>query len=272
MVQGQRSRAGRFLARSRAVAATARELGRRRRLLPKAWALLTSRSRRREQKQALSVNNPECLTPAWLVQTERHFAPDGIVLYHDEEQVLDPRFTWKAWRGSDRMALDANAYATPYSKLLRTNDYSPSSILEIGILNGSGLAVWSAAFPEAKLFGIDLSCRPVMENLPGLMDRGAFKRGAPKLLEMDVRRPDGRRIQQFIDSAGTLDLVIDDGPHTHEAIERMIFSLSPYLSPSFLYIIEDNPGALKLTASLLSSRADVYRLRGLVIADGRVRA
>ena len=255
--------------RFRAFLATLRELGRRGRILPKVHSALTTRRRRRLQEEMLRELHPEHLSPAWFVQAEGRFAPHGVVHYRRDAAICDPRFTWEMARGADRMALSANGYAIPYSQILTEKHFTPKSILEIGILDGSGLAVWGEAFPNAKLFGIDFTFDPYLANLPKLLSLGAFARTSPQIYLMDVREPDIAKLQGLSACAGSIDLVIDDGPHTHEAIECMARALSPYLSPEFLYIIEDNPGCLSTARRLFGERALVFRQGGLVIVDGR---
>lgn len=255
--------------RFRAFLATVRELGRRGRILPRVHSALTIGRRQRLQEAILRELDPEHLSPEWFVQVERRFAPHGVVHYRIDADIRDPRFTWDTWRGADRMALSANGYAVPYSQILTQKHFTPKSILEIGILDGSGLALWGEAFPHATLFGIDFTLDPYLANLPQLLSLGAFSRTSPQIFPMDVREPDIDKLQELSACAGTIDLVIDDGPHTHEAIECMARALSPYLSPEFLYIIEDNPGCLSAARRLFGERALVFRQGGLVVVDGR---
>lgn len=64
-----------------------------------------------------------------------------------------------------------------------------------------------------------------------------------------------------------IDVVIDDGPHTRDAIQRMLLSLLPYLADQFLYIVEDNPDTRPLLEGILSATAHVRSVGGLVVAE-----
>lgn len=56
--------------------------------------------------------------------------------------------------GSDKNDLPTNhGYMQFYESHLPT---SPKSILEIGVLEGASMRVWHEAFPDAKLYGLDL--------------------------------------------------------------------------------------------------------------------
>ena len=54
--------------------------------------------------------------------------------------------------GGDRMSPYAHNYAAQYSKYLkRFLNRHPITLVEIGILKGSGLAIWSDLFPNGEI-------------------------------------------------------------------------------------------------------------------------
>jgi hypothetical protein len=134
-------------------------------------------------------------------------------------------------------------------------------------LDGSGLALWSDVFPNARLIGLDLRCDLFEANVPTLKELGAFRRRMPIVEIFDAYVPDYKMLKQLFAQAGKINVVFDDGPHTIPAIARTCQALLPHLDNEFTYIVEDNPGSLSVIRDLFSSRATVFRADGLVIAE-----
>merc|ERR1712232_358956 len=92
-----------------------------------------------------------------------------------------------ACAGGDRMAPKplGNNYAPQYAAILKSFMQVSGTgihIAEIGILAGVGLAIWSELLPQATLHGFDLFLDNFIEELPTLIDLGAFSYGnLPKL-------------------------------------------------------------------------------------------
>ena len=240
------------------------ELARRRRLLRKAKSAFFQNSRTRRQLAALQAPNPTTLSIAWLIQLERHYAKQRVVV-QDHDASAD--FGFRQMFGADRMALDCNAYAAAYAEILQDLDTSRiRHVVEIGILSGTGLAMWSSIFPNAQTTGVDINIERTRDSLDGLTAAGAFPMGEPSLLEVDATAPDLKVLQEHVAAAPPIDFVVDDGPHTHSAIEAMASALKPFLSERFTYVIEDNPGSLGVARNTFSGTASIARSDGLVIA------
>jgi predicted O-methyltransferase YrrM len=105
---------------------------------------------------------------------------------------------------------------------------SPKKLIEIGIWKGASCALWKKTFPDCAIFGIDINIQelhPIAEKLRAKKEI--------ELLEMDAY---SEGLSRF--SAGGIDLVIDDGPHT---LESQILALNwiPLLTKAGTLIIED---------------------------------
>lgn len=241
------------------------ELTRRRRLAKKTAAVVFKKRRTKRQRDALALRCAEPLSLEWLVQRERHFSSERVSVQVGEDK---DGFGFNYHYGADRMALDCNAYAADYAYVLsKINTSSIRNVLEVGILAGTGLAIWSEIFPNSFISGIDIDISTASKALPELMRKGAFRSGTPHLIQMDVMQPDVGRLKSHTELVGTFDFVVDDGPHTHDAIDAMARALLPLMSRQFTYVIEDNVGALRVAQSVFSGARDVRRVGGLIVAS-----
>lgn len=140
--------------------------------------------------------------------------------------------------GGDRMLI--HGYSKYYAKYLnkfikaRENKFS---ILEVGIFNGIGLAVWSTLFPNSKIYGADIDLLYFRRNLLNLKNKGAFKTEDPIVFEFD--QLDTSLFQNLILEDLKFDIVIDDGLHSRESILNTLEYFYPLLSQEFVYFIED---------------------------------
>ena len=115
---------------------------------------------------------------------------------------------------------------------------SDVTLLEIGILRSSGLAIWADLFPDGWIAGLDIDLSHVRENLPNLKALGAFSKGDPHLGEFDQFNPDPEAIRAVL-SGRKADIVIDDGLHTGNAIKRTFEAVRPLLADNSVYFVED---------------------------------
>jgi hypothetical protein len=113
-------------------------------------------------------------------------------------------------------------------------------VVELGVFTGASLALWDALFPDSLIVGLDLDFERFYEHLPALLSAGAFRVRSPRLVEFDAYGP----VTPLVDALGglTIDLFVDDGPHTEDAIVRMVKQVGPLMSGDGLYVIEDFPG------------------------------
>lgn len=179
----------------------------------------------------------------WLVGTEIKYG--GIVSDVPTIRVSpkDPRTPERAYAtlmtGGDRML--HHGYAQTYADYLHPfiSESSPVTLAEVGILKGTGLAIWCDLFQSGRVLGLDIDLGHTLRNMPNLRARGAFRHRAPELHEFD----------QFVDNSALLDrllqgdkidIFVDDGYHSDETIVRTLQSALPHLAERFVYFIEDN--------------------------------
>lgn len=138
-------------------------------------------------------------------------------------------------------------------------------VVEVGILRGSGLAIWSELFPEGTVIGLDVDLSHFLQNAETLRARGAFRHVLPQLMVFDLYDPAIWELAELLDGR-RIDVVIDDGPHTVEAITTVASALRPLLADRFTYFVEANPESLHPLNSVLRPRRIVRGSGRLVIA------
>ena len=145
-------------------------------------------------------------------------------------------------QGGDRMSSKYHNYSIDYSRFLLNFvlQSRPIKLLEIGILTGSGLAMWCDLFvPGSSVYGFDIDLSICQNNYSNLKSLGAFSYNAPVLKKFDQFEDNTDYVCDIL-SGSSLDIVIDDGCHTSTAILKTIQSIKPHLSDNFVYFIEDN--------------------------------
>lgn len=128
-----------------------------------------------------------------------------------------------SWYGTDKLA---HGYLPHYHKHFASLP-KRFSLLEIGVLGGASLRMWSDYFPEAQVWGVDISF-------------GTF-----------VEDESSNRFEKFLGDAGDsqfwadfavpadLMVVVDDGSHHSGDIITAFDALAGHLLPGGWYVIED---------------------------------
>lgn len=142
-------------------------------------------------------------------------------------------------QGGDRMAY--HGYATHYANAF--SRYLPSYpsklvVLEIGILKGTGLAIWCDLFPTSKVIGLDIDLKNINDNYADLKMNGAFQYNSPVLANFDQLKPEVHELQKILE-IDKITICIDDGLHSNGAVEKTFRALQPFLAEDFTYIVED---------------------------------
>lgn len=148
--------------------------------------------------------------------------------------------------GGDRMNIFFNNYSKKYSEYLKPLRHSKLSIniLEVGILEGTGLAVWDEYFVNKQIFGFDYDLGNFSRNKNKLIDLGAFQKNLPTIKFYDQFSNNTETLERCF-GLNKIDIIIDDAYHSDEAIINTFNELMPYLNNRFIYFIEDNRTAWK---------------------------
>lgn len=114
-------------------------------------------------------------------------------------------------------------YLNLYDSYLEKIRDCENKIMEIGILNGDSLSMFSEYFTKTQIFAFDI------------MDKRSFKKDGVEILVGD--QSDRSFLNEFEDSY--FDFIIDDGSHKMEHQQISIGILFKKLKPNGIYILED---------------------------------
>lgn len=132
--------------------------------------------------------------------------------------------------------MDPHGYASAYAEVLSPYLGKSIRLAEIGILQGTGLAVWSSVFPDGELHGLDIDTSNFSQHVDRFRALGAFANNMPTIHTLDQFSPD----PQIIRNLGELDVVIDDGCHHSRAIMTTMRAFAKVGALPSVYIVEDN--------------------------------
>lgn len=165
-------------------------------------------------------------------------------------------------RGGDRML--HNGFARAYSTHLQHfAGLRTVCLVEVGILKGTGLAVWSDLFPEGRIVGLDIDPQHFHSNYPALVRRGAFQSRPPEVYVFDQLEAKPEDFGRVLNGR-KIDILIDDGLHTPEAIAKTLRAARDFMSNSGVVFIED-VGVLDLSHikdyAIVASYENIHVLR-----------
>jgi len=168
--------------------------------------------------------------------------------------VRSPLERWRTNRwneGGDKMSPDRHGYSDDYARLL--SRWTAPTIVEVGIFQGASLAIWCDLFPEGTVIGLDLDLNRFFDHRHFLIGQGAFSRNFPMVVgDWDAYAPNVQVLGQAL-RGRTIDVLVDDGPHTDVAVLTVLDAVLPFLSPQFTYIVEDMPNGADLIRSRIRS-------------------
>lgn len=183
----------------------------------------------------------------WLALSEQRYG--GVQLSVRDRERLARGEKISGVQGGDRMTPLYHDYGRTYAEFLQPYVARQQRLIlaEMGILNGTGLAIWCDLFPAGRVVGFDLDVSNFHSSDAGLRNAGAFAHNQPEVHCFD-------QLDQSIGSAklaecfqpASVDVVIDDGAHTLESIESTFAMMEPFLAPAVVYFIEDNYDAYDL--------------------------
>lgn len=129
---------------------------------------------------------------------------------------------------------DANNYLPLYLKYFVRQEIHRSAnlnILEIGTNCGSSLRLWAEYFPNAKVYGWDITRQ---YELDGMLDHD-------RIFTDLVDQSDREAMKASLDrwDVKNFDIIIDDGSHVQAHQQVSWGFLFPYLTTNGLYVIED---------------------------------
>lgn len=124
-----------------------------------------------------------------------------------------------------------HSYIEVYEQILSTYRHEAKNILEIGLMSGESLRMWSEYF-AGTVYGMDCSVTPI----DGLADLRPAIRDGYNVKIGDATNP--ADIHKYFYGM-KFDVVIEDANHDLEQQLQIYATLKPYMADGSIYIIED---------------------------------
>lgn len=182
----------------------------------------------------------------WLIETEQKYGGyiDGLprrVMSKHHDSHSRAKLERRLMQGGDRMLFHdyAKTYARYLAPFVSSSPSHSLTLIELGILKGTGLAIWCDLFESGRIIGLDIDLEYFNANMDNLKGLGAFANNIPELHHFD-QYEDNRKYLGDILGDDKIDIFIDDGVHDPEAIMKTMECVIPYLSDQFVYFVEDN--------------------------------
>ncbi len=136
---------------------------------------------------------------------------------------LDLTWTYEPQVGTDKH-MEHNYITGFYDENLEPYHDLPIRLLEIGIYKGASLALWQKYFTKGQIFGVDIQDQRVEKYT--------------NLERVHVAFVDAYS-EEVAKELGKFDIVIDDGPHTVDTLQKCIKYYSPQINKGGLLVLED---------------------------------
>lgn len=183
-------------------------------------------------------------TRSWLIEREKRYGGYVTDLKRHRISDLDSRSFLShdhGMTGGDRMSPCRHNYGDLYAQYLRPflENAASVTLVEVGVLQGTGLAIWSDLFSDGRVIGLDVDLTHFESNSSRLLNLGAFK--APNYeVHLFDGFVDNRQYLSQILQGDTVDIAIDDASHANSSILTTFESIREFLASNFVYFVEDN--------------------------------
>lgn len=156
-------------------------------------------------------------------------------------------------QGGDRFT-EESKYKEVYAKHLEKYLDDPITLFEVGILKGSGLAVWNEIFKNknSKILGGDIDISNCLGNFEKIKRKGGFSnitkintsiddvmKSRVSCFKFDQYDPNNENYLKTILRDKKIDVFIDDGDHQDFPNIQCAKSVLPFLSKNSIYFLED---------------------------------
>lgn len=131
--------------------------------------------------------------------------------------------------GTDKATF--HGFTQVYERFFHQRRNDPLKLLEVGILRGESLKMWEEYFPNAAIYGLDITLQEVRTTFS--------QRTRVALADQTSPEQVCSALNDFGLSHGTLDIAIDDGGHRMSQQNATIGICWPFLKSGGTFIIED---------------------------------
>jgi hypothetical protein len=125
-----------------------------------------------------------------------------------------------------------HSYLELYQNLLINKKDTAKNVLEVGILKGGSIKLWSDFFINANVYGIDIM--KIDKVWKGIKNKNNII-----LHTSSDAYNDNFFINNFLNKNIKYDFMLDDGPHTLESMKKFIKLYSQIMTDDGILIIED---------------------------------
>jgi hypothetical protein len=125
-----------------------------------------------------------------------------------------------------------HSYLPLYQKLLINKKETAKNVLEVGILKGGSIKLWSDYFTNANVYGLDIM------HIQDVWDGIKNNKNIILHTSTDAYNNDFF-INNFLNKNIRCDFMLDDGPHTLESMKKFIKLYSQIMTDDGILIIED---------------------------------
>lgn len=146
-----------------------------------------------------------------------------------------------------------HSYLGLYETLLSPIRQTAKNVLEIGVGQGGSIKLWHDYFPNATVYGVDISPKSSMweeiQNNPRIVLHG---------------ETDAYASTDFLPAGIKFDFILDDGPHTYKSMKSYVEMYSGLLAKDGIMVLEDIQEmhwTKSLEELLPDYKATVYDLR-----------
>ena len=126
-----------------------------------------------------------------------------------------------------------HSYLPLYQQLLVRKKESAKHVLEVGIMLGGSIKLWSDFFTNATIYGLDIV--NMIHPQSDILNKTNI------ILSVNTDAYNENTITHFINKNIKFDFVLDDGPHTLESMLNFIQLYSRVLTDDGILMIEDVP-------------------------------
>lgn len=133
-----------------------------------------------------------------------------------------------------------HTYLPYYEKLFSSYKNKSVKLLEVGVLVGESLKLWSYYFKKGTIYGMDIFCREWDHIAESACDFETVKTRLSQFKNVRLINANCQNRQEIDNhQLPEFDIIIDDGPHTLEAQLTTFSNLKHKLKIGGVYIIED---------------------------------
>jgi hypothetical protein len=147
------------------------------------------------------------------------------------------KYWWYNPLNSDKIYTEIgyHSYHLHYAKKFNDIRHNVKKVLEIGVFRGHSMLMWREYFPNAEIYGVDISYSP---HHFGVNAKELCKgKDRIHLYEMDACTPSN--VKLLMEEIGECDIIIDDGSHhpLHQLFSLMYYT--DYLKQDGIFVVED---------------------------------